>query len=268
MTQKLFADNVTLEIVQVKPVAVESPVGYMFASRGATLLSPQQQRWVLYKEYNNTEASEFVLRVARLSSRQYTNLDGWTEAMKNKGADAIWKEGATYVKVEASASDTLDLFKLAAAPVMKLSPIVVKQPKPPGDSKPGVLRPVGPDWLLGPPALVLPQLIDRVAIWQNDLFTGHAYGTHWDPAEFSVDGQQVNQECWVLLPGYQTATYKSALTQSSRVGGAELETKIVDVKGTTASMQAFIKEMIEVWKDGSTAINTVCTYYNKIPGSL
>jgi hypothetical protein len=261
MVQKLFADNVTLEIVQTKPGPKTVVVGYMFASSISTIGSTQQQRWVLYKEYSTNKGDEVVLKLPCSEDRKYDSLDAWKKAMALQGANGLWKEGATYSKVEATTSTQI------AAPGVKALPATIgAQPKAPERHGAGSPHPKGPSDQLTTLPRWTPQLMDRVELTQKGVSVGLAYGTAWDAATIPVGGQQVNHETWVLLPAYKTTTPSAALKQSRSEGegggGGEMT---IAFQRTGETLQDFIDEIEKDWKDGWTRIDAVCTYYQSPP---
>lgn len=280
MLKLLFAKDVTLEIVQIKP-AHKDPVGYVFASAGAWPMG-QEQRWVLYEDYENSEGTEFMLRIPPEKHR-YKDLEAWHAAMG--GVNGIWKDGAVYGVVHATSSGSL--YPELTSAGQPLSPAHLAsqhlavgagsagssgpQRRAPIEPKLGAARPKVLDRLT---FLQRPnyQLVDRVAVLQHETTIGHAFGTRWETVTGANGDHQVNQECWVMSPSYAHATYQQNITamktlnqRHGRAGEGGLETTIRHQREAVAveTMAEFLADIQQNhWVPGSSVINAKCAYYD------
>lgn len=276
----VFANNITVEIVQViegRPLVV----GYVFASAGGAAGS-QEQRWVLYAEYSGVVGA--TLRLRRPSElHQHTSLTAFKSAVSSQGSGGLWRSGATYVKVNASASSTFSTFtETAGAGPPKRAPAISAITETAGAGSPqrppvrdlsagagrgrlpreappkgprGAGRPAAPrDFgiLSGPPA---GQFHDRVRILQSNVLTGLATGS---PRGNQGDSVSANFEHWVLYPGYKQPLSEPGMP----------ETVLEIVKETAGSPAGFLAEVQKDWVAGSTLINANCTYYPELPEAL
>jgi hypothetical protein len=163
-------DDMTYEIMRIGSDGLQQSIGYVFASPGVDGID-QEQRWVLYQGVPLPVG--YVTFKIPTVDRRFTNLGAFRAALTS-GTAPVWREGATYVKVEARRYDHIPLDLPALQEVISTPQIV--------DELAYVHRMEG----------------DGAMVLQGAAFGGP---TRWN----DVNNQYLNTEYWVTDEGYNAA---------------------------------------------------------------
>lgn len=171
-----FAQNTCVELFDTAQNLV---VGYAFASAGSKPAF-QEQRWVLYHEYQSPPSVAVILRTPTNPALRFASLSAFLDALRLDTKGPLWRTGARYVKA--------------------LGQIYAEFPR---------TEPVPPPF----PTVALPERLPSVGQQIDDhpaaldsggtnIRNGYVFGTS------IVDGApntKQNVEYWVTLSGYTPA---------------------------------------------------------------
>jgi hypothetical protein len=257
-----LADNTTYQINHVNASGVHEVVGFVFASPGSSSLVDQEQRWVLYQSYFRMinkiklgEGDSITLR-APPAEQRFKSLDDWivSFAKGNEITNSVWRDGATYVKVNAKNYSAIPQ-TIEPPPVplgsSRLEPKPVLQREALGQPSPSasVISPVPPTQLIDDMVAEIYRLDDA----DNATRQGAAGGGVLAPIGDGPTKVNVNVEHWVSHDHYV-----------SQLGdGVPSLRLVISWKPTLAD-----KYVRSQWAIGSTFTVTTCAYFTELPGAL
>lgn len=171
-----FSQNTTIELFDSAQNLV---VGYAFTSPGS---KPdfQDQRWVLYAEYQSPPSTSIVLQTPQNPLLRFSSLANFLSALQLGTAGPLWRMGATYVRVSSQGYPDVP----QTEPVPPPFPSLVLPGKPPSISE---------------------QIDDHPATLANstlNVFNGYVFGTQ---ITVGAPGTKQNVEYWAILPSYAPA---------------------------------------------------------------
>jgi hypothetical protein len=210
-----FTNDVTIELFDEAQGLV---VGYMFASAGQEPVA-QEQRWVLYPEYQSPPVQSVIFRFPLKEGLQFPTVERFLEAVCGTGAP-LWRSAARYVKVVAQNFDSVprEIPDSLPFPVLTFNEEPLLASSLLGDDHPG--RGHGRGRGRGPQstrngggAQGGVQIDDCPATLASRANTstpeGYVFGT--SIKESSMPGIMQNIEYWVTLPGYVPANTSTSL---------------------------------------------------------
>jgi hypothetical protein len=242
-----FANDVTLELFDEAQGLV---VGFMFASMGTEPIT-QEQRWVLYREYQSPPALSVALRVPADPALQFNSLKRFLEALCSTNGP-LWRTNAKYVKVVARTYDVFPTDDPAPLPFpnLKFGDELVQQASDHDRKHPKAEPFQGRRWPVGTGGI---QIDNHPAILTSRSLApipdGYVFGTAIEDGP--IPGVKQNLEYWVALPAYVAADTSASLFLRN------------DSNETHQSLSGFLDAMRRL--EGANLTLASCAYAVEIP---